>query len=158
MGEHDLKTGMTLHDAVEDETAGTDGLLERVADGVEKVVVGEPARLGETRGVDQDHHPQLLDHGPEVLESGTRQLLSFDVSRDLDAGKPELPRAAPELFDRGRRVLNGTAPRPRNRSGRVRTNSARSSLMTRNARNPSSPSTQWKVDTGRHSATGRQPS
>ena len=41
---------------------------------------------------------------------GTGQLLSFDVGRDLDAGKPELAGAATELIDRGRRVLQRDSP------------------------------------------------
>ena len=72
MDNDDLEVRKSLHDAVEDEPAGADGLLQRVADRVDEVVVHEPLRLGEPGRVEEDHEPELFDLRPEVVETGLK--------------------------------------------------------------------------------------
>ncbi len=106
VGEDELEVGESLHDAVEDEPAGADGLLQRVADRVDEVVVHEPLRLGEPGRVEEDHEPELFDLRPEVVEPRAGDLDALDVRRHLDAPETELVRTAPQFGDGLGRVLH----------------------------------------------------
>ena len=60
--EDELEAGEPLHDPVEYETPGAEGLLQRMTDRVDEVMVEQPPWLSEPGGMDEHHHTELLHH------------------------------------------------------------------------------------------------
>ena len=68
----DLEAGVAVEHAAEDEVVEGDGLLERLADGVDHEEGAEAGAVGEAEGVDDEGGGALGQLGPEGIESGGR--------------------------------------------------------------------------------------
>src|ERR1700730_6711698 len=69
MGDADLEARIGVEHAAENEMAHRHGAVERVADDVDEIMVGEAAPFGEAVGMQEDEHPELLGLGEEWPEA-----------------------------------------------------------------------------------------
>ncbi len=98
---------MARHDAVEDQVADGHGRVQRVADHVVEVVVGQPGTFREADRMQEDHRTERVGAGEEGFqpEPGIGQVEPVDVGVDLDAAQAERADRVVELLDRELGVL-----------------------------------------------------
>jgi hypothetical protein len=105
--QHHLQPGIALHHAVEDEVARGHGGLERIADHVVEIVVGQALAVGEADRVHEDHHVELLRLGEKALKVQLliRQIHAVHAGIDLDAAQAEVFHGMLELAYGERGIL-----------------------------------------------------
>src|SRR5271169_1558505 len=89
MGDDELKVGMGMQNAAKDQMMDGDGRIERIADHIDQIMVGEPPRLGEADRVHEDQHAELFDPREDLAEALGGEVFTGDVGRYLDAAKAQ---------------------------------------------------------------------
>src|SRR5215471_2124151 len=77
-----------------------DRRVERVADYVDEVMIGEAPGFGKAGRVHEDKQAELLDAGEYLTKPLGREVFARNICRNLDAAKPQRFVDAVELGDR----------------------------------------------------------
>ena len=88
-GEDDAQPWVAVEHPAEDQVMHGNRRVERVADDVDEVVVGEPPRLGKPGRVHEDQHAKLFDPREDLAEAFGRKVFAGDIGRDLDAAEAQ---------------------------------------------------------------------
>ena len=89
MGDNELEVGVGVQYPAEDQVMDGDSRVERIADHVDQVVVGEAPRLRKAGRMHEDQHAELFDPREDLAEALCREILAGNVGRDLDAAEPQ---------------------------------------------------------------------
>src|SRR4051812_871150 len=90
MGDADFQFWKAFEIAVEHEVSDTQRGIQRMSDGVRKIVILHAADQAGTERMQEDHHAKLLDAGKEFFQPGAGEVDAPDVGAEFDAAETEL--------------------------------------------------------------------
>ncbi len=89
MRHDELEIGVIGKHAAEDQVMKSDRRIERVADDVVEVMLGQPSGFGKPVGMHKDDEAELLAAREDLAEALGRQILAGDMGHDLDAAEAQ---------------------------------------------------------------------
>ena len=107
VGGDEFDFGVACHHAIQNQVTHGHGGLQRIANHVVEVVVGQALALGVAQGVHEDHGAQLIGFGEELFQAqtGVGQVHAIDVGANFHTTHAEFFDAVLQLFDRQLSVL-----------------------------------------------------
>src|SRR5689334_18293729 len=87
MGDADFQFGKAFEIAVENQMADAQRGIQRMSDGVRKIMILHAADQAGAERVQEDHHAELLDAGEEFFEAGAREIDAPDIGAQFDAAE-----------------------------------------------------------------------
>ena len=89
MRDDELQVGIIGEHAAKDQMMQSHRRIERVADHVVEVMVGEAPRFGKPVGMHEDDEAQLLAAREDLAKALGRQIVAGDMGHDLDAAEAQ---------------------------------------------------------------------